>query len=96
LTLLNNSFIHDRAAALARTALQSGGSDAAITELWRSVLKREPTDAERTLAARHLADQQRRLTSAANEPATVADAPRDAAASLALVLLNSNEFAFVD
>jgi hypothetical protein len=96
LTLLNNSFIHDRAAALARTALQSGGSDAAITELWRSVLKREPTDAERTLAARHLADQQRRLTSAASESASVADAPRDAAASLALVLLNSNEFAFVD
>ena len=89
LALLNNPFMHDRAAAIADLA--STNADA-VGEVWRLILKREPTDDERQLAVRHLDDQSRRFAATVDG----AVSRKQSIASLALVLFNSNEFAFVD
>ncbi|MBX9579915.1 MAG: PSD1 and planctomycete cytochrome C domain-containing protein [Gemmataceae bacterium] len=82
LALLNNPFVHQQSEALAARA---GAGDDPVRRAWRSALGRDPRPAERAAADRHLADQTKRLGSADK-----------ALASLCHVLLNTNEFVYLD
>lgn len=87
LVLLNNQFAHDRAEHLALRVLnEAAGDGERITAVWRAVLQRNPDDAETALALQHIRNQRDRFTAA----------EQHTWASLCLVLMNSNEFAFVD
>ena len=92
LALLNNQFVHEQSTAMAARVRQEAGDDAAaqIDRAWWLALSRAPTDRERAAAAAHL-DTQRKNT---QEGDTAAD--ERALASLCHVLLNLNEFIYVD
>jgi hypothetical protein len=86
LALLNNPFVHRQSVALARRAEEGMGSEEEfVFRAWRFALGRDPRQTEMDAARTHLATQTRRLGS---EP--------KAHASLCHVLLNTNEFIFVD
>ncbi|WZO99277.1 PSD1 and planctomycete cytochrome C domain-containing protein [Isosphaeraceae bacterium EP7] len=91
LALLNGAFAHDQSRAVADRAIVLGGTDRAarVEAAWRLVLSRTPSDAERAAAVDHLDRQRGRLGG---------DSRADdlALASLCHVLINSNEFIFVD
>ena len=96
LAMLNNDFVHARSKALAaRVAATARSPDERIEATWKLAVGRIPTDDERDLAREHLASQQRRF-----EKGHVSDTPDDAdskaLASLCHVLLNSNEFLYID
>ena len=100
LALLNNTFAHERSTALATVVLslrrqdipsaerRDYGSDIdqQIRSVWRLALAREPSSAEVLAAREHVQEQQRRWPSA----------PERVLSSLCHVLLNTNEFAYVD
>jgi hypothetical protein len=79
---LNNPFGHAQSAALARR-VGPGPRGEQVTRAWRLALARDPTDAERAAAVAHLERQAPLLGDAA-------------LASLCHVLLNTNEFVYVD
>ena len=85
LTLLNNPFSQAQGMALALRAGHPGDDAGFAHAVWRLTLAREPSTADVETALRHLRDQSARLGSIAK-----------ARQSLALVLLNTNEFIFVD
>ena len=90
LALLNNHFIHSQSEALVnRLVKQTSRTDEQIKLAWRLALGREPADAEFVQATAHLSAQQ---THFKNEK----KADHLALASLCHVLLNSNEFIYVD
>ncbi len=100
LVLMNNPFVHDRSSTLASTIVANGakGRDR-VTQLWSAVFAREPTAAESRLAQKHLETQLGRYRQLAteSEQAEHSLSPETLAlASLAHVLLNSNEFIYVD
>ena len=101
LTLLNNRFVHQRSAHLAKTAAEAATPRSQVKQLWSSILQRAPTDDELGLALSHV-EQQRRLIEeerlrGKDVPSEVVLEPGIAAlASLAHVLLNSNEFLYID
>jgi len=84
LALLNNPFVHTQSAALARR-VGAGPKGDQVTRAWRLALGRDPRDADRTAALAHLERQAAQLGDSAS-----------ALASLCHVLLNTNEFAYVD
>jgi hypothetical protein len=84
LALLNNEFVHARSEALAKRAASDTEIEM-IRQAWRFALGREPRLSEIDAACAHLAAQKKRLGS--NEKSR---------ASLAHVLLNTNEFIYVD
>ncbi len=84
LALLNNPFVHAQSAALARR-VGAGTKTEQVSRAWRLALGRDPRAADRTAALAHL-DRQAAL---------LAD-PAAALASLCHVLLNANEFVYVD
>jgi hypothetical protein len=89
LALLNNPFVHAQSAALARrvgTKLDRGEQ---VARAWRLALGRDPRAAERAAAVAHL---ERQAKAFAGRP----DPALDALASLCHVLLNTNEFVYVD
>ena len=100
LALLNNTFAHERSTALATVVLSlrrqdvqsaerrdySSDADQQIRSVWRLALAREPSSAEVLAAREHVQEQQRRWPSA----------PERVLSSLCHVLLNTNEFAYVD
>jgi len=96
LTLLNNEFVHQRAAVLAKAALSdSVEPEEQLRVLWRSILKREPRRDELAAGLTHLQSQARHFLTADSVTAT----PQTellSLASLALVLFNTNEFLYVD
>jgi hypothetical protein len=96
LTLLNNDFVHQRAAVLARTALSGAAEpDQQLRLLWRSILNREPRPEEVLAGLTHLKKQGQHFQPVAE----VTSAPQTEIlplASLALVLFNTNEFLYVD
>jgi hypothetical protein len=101
LALLNNDFVHAQSAALAqRVAEDAGpGDDERIDAAWKLALGRTPLETERAAARRHLVAQAERWA-IANEEST-GDTPRPDPRQLALeslchVLLNTNEFLYVD
>ncbi|MCC6231157.1 MAG: DUF1553 domain-containing protein, partial [Verrucomicrobiales bacterium] len=102
LALLNNAFVHAQSTALAqrvRAHAPNASPDAHIRAAWQFTLGRSPTAAERRLARRHLAAQEQRFHASrpAPEATPAQSAPEELAlASLCHVLLNANEFLFVD
>ena len=84
LALLNNEFVHLCSDSLAKRA--GSDHDAAFVRFaWRFALAREPRRSEIDSALAHLAAQKKRLGS-----------DERARSSLALVLLNTNEFIYID
>lgn len=91
LALLNNSFVHNRSRSVARRVLaRTSGADDVVGQIrlaWQLTLGREPDEYETSLAAQHIAAQRTRFKS---------DDSFLALTSLCHVLLNSNEFIYVD
>ena len=91
LAMLNNEFVHARSTSLAkRIAERHTTTDQQIAAIWNAVLTRSPTDAERNLARQHLKSQSQ------NFNATTTLATHHALTSLCHVLLNCNEFLYID
>ena len=93
--LLNNSFSHDRSTALAKRVVNVAASDPVeqVRLAWRFALGRQPTAGEAQLAESHLAEQRMRF----KETQTTQQKPELLSlASLCHVLINSNEFIYVD
>lgn len=107
LAMLNNAFVHQRSEALAARILSMTDSvDRQITLAWNLALGRSPVEVEHDLARRHLAVQQQRFLtlskSELNNAGTVQSARQKLSSeertltSLCHVLLNSNEFLYID
>jgi len=108
LALLNNETVHRRSRVLAQRVLEEAASaDPKVRAVvaWRRTLGREPTAEELQLAAAHLKQQQRlfeqhAVSTGQGDDATDEMPPRSAdqlaLESLCHVLLNSNEFLYVD
>jgi hypothetical protein len=102
LVLMNNPFVHDRSDTLARTIMaESLAPPDQVQKLWSAVYGRNPTEQELGLSVKHLLIQSDRLeqqltAATATEAAPVRSRAELALASLAHVLLNSNEFIYVD
>ena len=88
LALLNNAFVHEQSQAFA-DRIPSGTDPDRIRQAWRLALGRNPTPAELDAALRHLHDQRSHF---ARSPT----ADRLALASLCHVLINTNEFLYID
>ena len=95
LALLNNDFVHQQSERFAERVAHEAGieSDARIDRAWWLALSREPVGAERAAALAHLASQHERFVAAGNDAAR---AEKLALASLCHVLLNTNEFIYID
>jgi hypothetical protein len=89
LALLNNPFVHEQSSALAKRIGTKIERKEQVTRAWRLALGRDPREAEVTAALAHLEKQAARF---AKRP----DPALDALASLCHVLLNTNEFMYVD
>lgn len=89
LALLNNPFVHEQSAALAKRVGTKLERKEQVVRAWRLALGRDPRDTEITAAISHLEKQVARF---AKRP----DPTLDALASLCHVLLNTNEFMYVD
>ncbi len=89
LAMLNNPFVHTQSAAMAKRIGTKGTPEEQATQTWRLALGRDPRENEVKAAVGHLEKQAKEF---ANRP----DAALDALASLCHVLLNTNEFLYVD
>ena len=87
--LLNNPFVHEQSAALAKRIGTKLGAKEQVIHAWRFALGRAPRESEIKVALAHLEKQS---TTFAKRP----DSALDALASLCHVLLNTNEFMYVD
>lgn len=99
LTLLNNPFVHQQSESLAnRAQAPANASDRAeqVRQVWRLCLNRPPRHEELTAALRHLDEQQRYFASIPSSARSGRSDSSMALASLCLVLLNTNEFLYVD
>ncbi len=97
LTFLNGEFIHEQAQAFARRLEREAGADdaARIDHAYRVVFSRLPNDAERTAVLEFLTKQQTQIETDTLGKTTGNAARAKALAALCLVLLNTNEFAYV-
>ncbi len=94
LALLNNQFVHEQSESLAHRALAVSGHDGTrIDVAWQLALSRKPTDAEKSAAQQHVESQRRHFTAAGHK---AADVDVWAWTSLCHVLLNTNEFIYID
>jgi hypothetical protein len=92
LALLNNPFVHEQSEALARrVAAETDAPDERVKRAWRLALGRSPSATELAAALTHLKNQERNFAGR-----TGPDARQMALASLCQVLLNTNEFVYVD
>jgi len=100
LALLNNRFVHQQSTALAQRVRQEAGEGHGdrIKRTWQLALGRLPTATELGAAESHLRDQRARFQQSidSRKPETPLDAEQLALASLCHVLLNSNEFIYID
>ena len=112
LAMLNNAFVHERSEGLAVRIASTNESVAhQVTAAWKLTLGRAPSDTERRLAEQHIDAQRQRFETlsetdpagdGAVKPLTGPEAEQGsspghrALASLCHVLLNSNEFLYVD
>jgi hypothetical protein len=101
LALLNNDFVHQESTALAQRVRRDAPDDqyAQVERAWWLALSRAPTGDERAQAAAHLQTQRKNLTEQANAAGeSLSDdvLHTQALASLCHVLLNLNEFIYVD
>jgi hypothetical protein len=96
LALLNNEFVHQQSRALAaRVVAEAGDSPVAqIEQAWWLALSRAPTDRERASTLAHLQSQQAHsIEPAEGDPPQSPQTPLE---SLCHVLLNLNEFIYID
>ncbi len=95
LALLNDEFAHGRSAALADRVVKTAGDDRdrQIQTAWSFAYGRDPDAAEMTAARQHLKHQRERFAAA---PSAGSTPELLALASLCHVLLNANEFLYVD
>ncbi|MFO0907386.1 MAG: PSD1 and planctomycete cytochrome C domain-containing protein [Isosphaeraceae bacterium] len=92
LALLNNALVHEQSQRLGRQSVAgTNDPDRRIVEAWRRVLARDPRPGETAAAREHLAQQENHFATRGR-----AEAGALALASLYHVLLNSNEFLYVD
>ena len=92
LAMINNEFVHARSESLAaRVSKSAATQDERIAFAWEFALGRKPTDDERQLAAQHVKSQIYNFKSTDS-----ALSEHRALESLCHVLLNSNEFLYVD
>jgi len=92
LAMINNEFVHARSESLAARVLRSAATQYEQIEFaWMFALERKPTEDERQLATQHLKSQINNFKSL-----DAASVDRRALASLCHVLLNSNEFLYID
>ncbi len=104
LALLNNDFVHEQSDAFAARVIREVGSDVQqqIERAWWLALSRAPSQTERDTALTHLHKQYARFanqTSSGQDKAKALselDARQHALTSLCHVLLNTNEFIYVD
>ena len=77
LTLLNNEFVHKRAAAIAISCIKNGEpvSESHVRQVWEKILGRVPTDQERDLGMAHIENQLLRFL----EPSAVSVAAKQSA-----------------
>jgi cytochrome c553 len=89
LALLNDGFVHEQSIAAAAAIIEAEQDQAGQIRLaWRRMLGRAPRDSEIQLASEHLTRQRDRFDGPGAE--------HRAMASLCHVLMNTNEFLFVD
>lgn len=96
LALLNNGFVHEMSTALAERVLRETEDDPIqrVNRAWELALGRSPSSSERDAAMKHLETQATLFTDTA---ATEITPPQTLAlTSLCHVLLNTNEFVYVD
>jgi hypothetical protein len=95
LTFLNGTFMHEQAAHLAARLQREAGDDSAaqIRHAFELALCRPPSIEEMRLAETFLAKQRWQIES---ESTAGSDARQRALAAFCLVLLNTNEFAYLD
>lgn len=93
LAMLNDDFAHGRSAAFADRVINAAENDRErqITTAWSFAYGRDPDTTERTAARQHLAAQRQRFSTGDG-----VHADRLALASLCHVLMNANEFLYVD
>lgn len=98
LMLLNSEFLRDQSVALAeRAAREAGSTDSEfVGSAFRYALGREPSDQEEQTAVQLLERQRRILGAAKAAGGPKPDSNAEARRSLCLVLLNLNEFVYVD
>jgi len=97
LALLNNDFVHQQSRALAARVAAEAGVDpqAQIERAWWLAVSRPPSPAELAAAIKHVETQQHNVA-ASDAKASAGDLKRRAMESLCHVLLNLNEFIYVD
>ena len=96
LALLNNQFVHARSRQLADRVLRQAPKDQEdqVEQVWRLALARTPTRFEQRQAIQHLGQQRSHFE---QQPgAGSQDSSRLALESLCHVILNTNEFIFID
>lgn len=98
LALFNNEFAHERSTALARRVTDMAGSERikCIHTVWQLALGRRPNPMEVEIAQSHLAAQEKRFATLPMSDLPGGSVAVASLASLCHVLLNCNEFAFVD
>jgi hypothetical protein len=101
LALLNNHFVHEQSAALAeRVVVEAGPTpEAQVRRAWQLALGRAPDERELAASLEHVQQQLEHFRDSKTLP-NADEKNRDSAlsalASLCHVLLNANEFIFVD
>ena len=99
LTFLNGEFAHEQARHFADRLLKEAGNEAKaqVQRAFALALCRPATDAEVTAALEFLAKQQKQIEAdALKSGRRAADSGRAALDAFCLVLLNTNEFVYVD
>ncbi len=93
LALLNNTFAHERSGALAQRVVASGAvePELQVERVWKYALGRRPSEREQEFSLAHLQEQEQRFG-----VVDAGAAKGRALASLCHVLLNSNEFIYVE
>jgi hypothetical protein len=97
LTLLNGEFIHEQAAALANRLIRETGRDdlARVERAYRLAFSRAPSESERTAVLEFLDRQRGQIVADSPEEETVKSVDFKALSAFCLVLLNTNEFAYL-
>ena len=97
LTFLNGEFIHEQAQAFAQRVAKEAGADnaARIERAYRLAFSRSPTENERAAVIEFLAKQQVQIEADSPGTSTAEAVQLKALAALCLVLLNTNELAYL-
>ncbi len=97
LTLLNGEFIHDQAQSLARRLVHDVGPDhaACVDRAYRLALSRNPAERERVAIFEFLAKQKAQIEADSPDPIADDELQHRALTAFCLVLLNTNEFAYL-